>query len=171
MKPGDHPEFYRIAPPPGASRDSSITLDREGRFWHEGELVENRALEWAMRTWIARHPDDGRLILTNNYDWCYFCAEDAPFIVDSLRIEESGEGGAERVFLRLFDGTEELLDPETLCQSAEGIVYARVRKGRLETRFSRHAQLELAPLLISGDPPTVRIGSRDYVLPPREPSA
>jgi len=23
MKPGDHPDFYRLAPPPGASRDQS----------------------------------------------------------------------------------------------------------------------------------------------------
>jgi hypothetical protein len=28
-----------------------------------------------MRSWIARHPHDGRLILTNGYDWCYFQAE------------------------------------------------------------------------------------------------
>ena len=49
MKPGEHPEFYRIAPPEGGSRESSIVLDREGHFWHEGEIVENRALEMAMR--------------------------------------------------------------------------------------------------------------------------
>ncbi len=167
MKPGEHPEFYRIAPPEGGSRESSIVLDREGHFWHEGEIVENRALEMAMRGWIAIHPDNARLILTNGYDWCYFRAEDAPFIVDALRI---GEDEAAPVFLRLFDGSEEELDPQTLCQNEEGIVYARVRKKSLEARFSRHAQNELAPLLVSGDPPTLRIAAKDYTLPARKPS-
>ena len=40
MKPGDHPDFYRLAPPPGASRESTIVLDGEGRFWHDGEHVD-----------------------------------------------------------------------------------------------------------------------------------
>src|SRR5262249_32638270 len=85
VKPGDHPDFYRFAPPPGASRESTIVLDREGRFRHDGEPIDHAALEQALRTWIARHPDDGRLILTNGYDWCYFRAEGAPFFVDALR--------------------------------------------------------------------------------------
>ena len=69
MTPGDHPDFYRLAPPPGASRESTIVLDGEGRFWHDGEHVDHPALEQALRSWIGRHPDDGRLILTNGYDW------------------------------------------------------------------------------------------------------
>ena len=40
MKPGDHPEFFRFPAPEGRSRESTILLDREGRFWHDGELVE-----------------------------------------------------------------------------------------------------------------------------------
>jgi len=79
MKPGEHPDFYRLAPPPGTSRESTIFLDAEGRFWHDGELVVHPSLESALHTWIARHPDDGRFILTNGYDWTYFRVEDAPF--------------------------------------------------------------------------------------------
>ena len=60
MKPGDHPDFYRFAPPPGTSRESRIVLDRDGRFWHEGDRVDHPKLEQALRSWIARHPDDGR---------------------------------------------------------------------------------------------------------------
>ena len=45
MKPGDHPDFYRFAPPPGASRQSTIVLDGEGRFCHDGERVDHPALE------------------------------------------------------------------------------------------------------------------------------
>lgn len=161
MKPGDHPDFFRIAPPPGASRESSIRLDRNGRFWHEGAHVEHPALERAMRSWIARHPDDGRPILTNGYDWCYFQPEDAPLFVDALRI---GDDGA--VTLALFDGSEEPLDPSTLSLGDDGVVYARARA--LDARFSRHAQTQLAPLLVEADPPTVSIAGRENRIPPRQ---
>ncbi len=167
MKPGDHPDFYRLAPPPGASRESSIVLDREGRFWHDGDRIDQPALEEALRTWIARHPDDGRLILTNGYDWCYFRAEDAAFVVDSLRVGSAGD-----VTLRLFDGSEEPLDPATLSLgAAEGVVYARVKGGRFDARFSRHAQTQLAPVLVNGDPPTLRVEGREVILPVRDSAA
>lgn len=161
VKPGDHPDFYRFAPPPGASRQSSIVLDREGRFWHDGERVENVALERALRSWIAVHPDDGRLILTNGYDWCYFRADDAPFVVTALH-----DGAAPT--LALFDDTEEPLDPATLSVGEGGVVYARVKKGAFEARFSRHAQTQLASILVRAEPPTVRVGDNEIVLPARE---
>lgn len=161
MKPGDHPDFYRLAPPPGASRESTLLLDREGRFWHDGARVEHPALERALRTWIARHPDDGRPILTNGYDWCYFQVDDAPLFVDALRVE------GDRATLVLFDGSEEPLDPAGLSIGEDGVVYARARGGALEARFSRHAQTQLAPLLVSAEPPIVAVGGREIALPPR----
>jgi hypothetical protein len=162
MKPGDHPDFYRLAPPPGASRESSIVLDREGRFWHDGARIDHPALEQALRTWIARHPDDGRLILSNGYDWCYFRAEGAAFVVDAIRLEPGGG-----VTLRLFDGTEERLDPATLSADEGGAVHALVKAARFDARFSRHAQTQLAPLLTHDDPPTLLVVGREVVVPPR----
>jgi hypothetical protein len=161
MKPGDHPDFYRLAPPPGASRESTIRLDREGRFWHDGQRVDHPALEQALRTWIATHPDDGRPILTNGYDWCYFQVDDAPFFVDALRIE------GDAVTLILFDGSEEPLDPATLALGEDGVVYARVRRGGLEARFSRHAQTQLEPILVGDEPPAIALGGREILLPRR----
>lgn len=165
MKPGDHPDFYRLAPPPGTSRESTIVLDREGRFWHDGELVERGALSLALARWIARHPDDGRLILTNGYDWCYFRAEDAPYFVEALRVEPGGP------VLALSDESEEPLDPATLSLGDDGVVYARVKGGGFEARFTRHAQTQLAPLLVASEPPTVEVAGRAYAIPPRAPAA
>ena len=156
MKPGDHPDFFRIAPPPGTSRESTIVLDREGRFWHDGQRVEHPALDRAMRSWIAAHPDDGRPILTNGYDWCYFRPEDAAMFVDALRISDGA------VTLVLFDGSEENLDPATLMTGPDDVVYAKVKGGKLDARFSRHAQTQLAPLLVQGEPPRVVIGGATY---------
>lgn len=164
MKPGDHPDFYRLAPPPGASRESTILLDREGRFWHDGVRVDHPAIEQALRTWIASHPEDGRPILSNGYDWCYFRVEDAPFFVDSLRVEANGG-----VTLALFDGTEEALDPASLSVGEDGVVYARVKQGLLAARFSRHAQADLAPILVSAEPPTVVIAGHHVALASSHP--
>lgn len=161
MKPGDHPDFYRIAPPPGASRESTIVLDAEGRFWHDAERVEHPALARAMHSWIARHPDDGRFILTNGYDWTYFRVDDAPFTVRSLRVLPDA------VMLSLSDETEEALVPETLRIGHDDALYVKVKGGAFEARFSRHAQTALAPALAEGSDGKLelRIAGRAYPLP------
>src|SRR5947209_3278956 len=114
MKPGEHPDFFRLPPPPGRSRESSIVLDAQGRFWHDGRLVEHKGLDAGLHGWISRHPDDGRYILTNGYDWSYFAVEDAPYQVRTLR---SGEAG---VTLVLSDGSEETWDVEGTRVGADG---------------------------------------------------
>ena len=85
--------------------------------------VDHPALEKALRSWVARHPDDRRFILTNGYDWCYFRVDDAPCHVDALRIEGDNllieapldypggtEYGLSYVWFRGLDATVELLD-------------------------------------------------------------
>ncbi len=144
-KPGDHPEFFRFPAPEGRSPESTIRLDGEGRFWHEQLLVEHRKLAAAMHTWISRHPDDGRYILTNGYDWTYFTVEDAPYTVRSLRVDDGAP------VLLLSDGTEEAWDPSKSRLGKDGAVYTHVkagaRGGPFDAKFTRHAQTELAPLL------------------------
>ena len=160
MKPGEHPDFYRIAPPPGTSRESTIRLDGDGKFWHDGERVDHPSLEKALHGWIARHPDDGRFILTNGYDWTYFQVDDAPYTVRAIRLEPGA------VTLELSDDTEEPLAPETLRVGRGDALYAKVKAGRFEARFSRHAQTSLAPILQESTDGKTRltIGSRDYVV-------
>jgi hypothetical protein len=140
VRPADHPDFYRLPPPDGRSRESTIRLDAEGRFFHEGERVEHPGLAAAMHTWIARHPDDGRYILTNGYDWTYFTVDDAPFFVRGIRIEP------DRVVLRLSDATEEAWDPAKTRMRGERL-YTAVKHGAFEASFDRHAQIALGPVL------------------------
>jgi hypothetical protein len=143
LKPGDHPEFFRLPPPPGASRESTLRLDREGRFFHDGALVEKASLSNAMHTWLSTHPDDGRHILTNGYDWCYLAVDDTPAFVRSVT-------GAppDPPHLILADGSSEPLDVASLTQDEDGVCFARVKGGRVEARFLRHAQQALAPWLV-----------------------
>ena len=140
MKPGDHPDFFRLPPPEGRSRESTIRLDENGHFFHEGERVEHPGLEAAMHTWIARHPDDGRFILTNGYDWTYFNVDDVAYFVRSVRIEP------DRVVLNLNDGSEEAWNPEKSRVSGDKL-YTTVKGGMAEARFDRHAQNALGPIL------------------------
>jgi uncharacterized protein len=161
MKPGDHPDFYRIAPPPGTSRESTIRLDAEGKFWHDGERVDHPSLEKALHGWIARHPDDGRFILTNGYDWTYFRVDDVPYTVRALSLSP------EAVTLTLSDDSEEALLPETLRVGRGDALYAKVKRGQFEARFSRHAQTALAPILEEAKDGSLRlrVGGREYAVP------
>jgi hypothetical protein len=43
----------------------------------------------------------------------------------------------------------------------------RVKAGRFEARFSRHAQTQLADILVEGDPPAVRVRGRVVAVPAR----
>jgi hypothetical protein len=159
-KPGDHPEFFRFPAPEGRSRESTLRLDAGGHFWHDGARVEHAGLAAAFHTWISRHPDDGRFILTNGYDWTYFTVDDAPYFVRSLRIEP------DRVVLALSDGSEEAWAPEATRVGADSALYATVKRGArggpYEAKFTPHAQGSLAPVLVEGDgvAPSVSIGGR-----------
>jgi hypothetical protein len=159
MKPGDHPEFFRFPAPEGRSRESTIRLDARGRFWHEGALVEHAGLAAALHSWVARHPDDGRYILTNGYDWTYFTVDDAPYAVVALRVEPA------RVVLVLSDRSEEPWDPSTTRTGAGGALYARVKQGApggpFEARFTPFAQGSLEPVLVEDHGGAcARIGSK-----------
>ncbi len=145
MKPGDHPEFFRFPAPEGRSRESTIRLDAEGRFFHEGNLVEHPKLRDALHTWISRHPDDGRYILTNGYDWTYFVVDDVPYFVRSVRAED-GEA-----VLVLSDGTVEPLDPRTARTGDGGALYVQVKRdakgGPYDAKLTRFAQTQMGPFL------------------------
>ena len=79
-----------------------------------------------------------------------------PFQVLGLSIS------SEAVVLRLDDESTEPLDPETLCQGSEAL-YARVKAGTCEARFSRAAQGQLAPLLEETPAGiSLRIGGRSH---------
>ena len=69
--------------------------------------------------------------------------------------------------LVLSDETEEALVPETLRLGRADALYAKVKGGSFEARFSRHAQTALAPALAEGKDGkvTLRVGSREYELP------
>lgn len=143
MKPSDNPDFFRLPPPEGRSRESRIVLRADGRFFDHGEEVSHPGLRRAMHQWIGRHPESGRYILQNGYDWTYFTVEDVPFFVDKV-------AWGPAACLHLSDGTRE---PWELRNSyvLEHALYVWVKPacpgGPYPAKFSRLATLSLEGLL------------------------
>ena len=155
MKPGDHPDFYRFAPPPGTSRESTIVLDASGELWHDGDRMEHGPLANALHRWISVHPEDGRYILTNGYDWCYLEVEDVPYFVLGVTDGDPPE-------LELSDGTSEALDPDAVAVDERGALYTRIKGGRFWARFGRHAESDLGAFIAAEEPPRLVISGRAH---------
>lgn len=155
MKPSEHPDFFRFPAPEGRSRESTIRLDGEGRFFHDQAPVEHAKLAEAMHRWIAKHPDDGRFILTNGYDWTYFTVEDVPYFVRSIKKVDDD------AVMVLSDGVEEPLDPSTVRANERGELYLRVKAdakdGPFDAKMTRFAQTQLEPFLEDRGGGTIRI--------------
>jgi hypothetical protein len=163
MRPADHPDFFKLPPPEGRSRESSIRLHADGHFSHDGAPVEHPGMARAFASWIARHPDDGRYVLSNGWDWTYFTVEDVPYFVERV-FERDGAP-----WLELSDGTEEALDATTLEADGDAL-YLRVKGGEFAARFQRHAQLALAPWLeeLPAGEVALRIGAKRHPFSERE---
>lgn len=154
MKPGDHPEFFRFPPPEGRSRESSIVLTADGRFFHDGAPVEHPGMQRAFASWLRRHPDDGRYILSNGYDWSYLTVEGAGRFVRAVRGVPTGPE------LELLDGTRLPLDPDRLLSDAAGRLWLELPDGD-RACFTPAAQLELLPWLAEQDGKTgITIGGQ-----------
>lgn len=165
MKPSDHPEFFRLPPPEGRSRESSIVLDGEGAFWHEGARVTHPGMARAFASWVGRHPDDGRFILNNGYDWTYFRVEDTPFFVERICTDP--------LEIELSDGTREPFKPAELSLGRSGALYLTVKHGLYRARFRREAQLSLGDHLEEGAEGAIflRLGDSRWELPRADPEA
>jgi hypothetical protein len=105
-------------------RQTGIRLDREGRFWHEGQEVTHGGFRRALLRWMDRL-DDGRPILRLDDDrFAYVDVEDAHLLAVSARWD------GDRVLLTLNDGSEEELDYASLRVGEGHALYCAVRKGR-----------------------------------------
>lgn len=151
-------------------RRSEISIDREGRFIHEGAEVTHEGLKRALFRWLDRlPPPDGRYVLRLDERRFAFLenVEDTPLVARAARIDPAGA-----VFLALSDGSDEPLDPVTLTVDDAGVLRAWVRGGRLEARLTTSAAAVIADLIDVGEEgarPRLRHAGRTFVLPTRSP--
>lgn len=113
-------------------RQSGVRLDREGRFWHEGEPIRHERMQETFHRWIDRL-DDGRYVLRlDERRFVYLDVEDTPLRARSLRWE------GDVPVMSLDNGREEPLDPATLRLDPRGATCA-VAGGRMPVRLSTRA--------------------------------
>src|SRR6476469_8487396 len=148
-------------------RRSEISIDREGRFIHEGAEGTHEGLKRALFRWLDRlPPPDGRYVLRlDERRFAYLeHVADTPLVARAARI---GDGG--QVRLALSDGSEETLAPETLTVDDAGVLRAWVRGGRLEARLATSAAAVVGELISIGADgrPRLRLAGRSVVVPPR----
>jgi len=117
---------------------SGLRLDKDGRFWHRGGLVEHARTLAVLHQGIHRAPD-GRWATRIGKDWAYLEVEDAALFI--RRIEPSGGG----LRAQLASGAWVDVDPATLAAGADDALYARVDGER--ARLTRVAQLSLSDQL------------------------
>lgn len=140
--------------------DSGIRLDREGRWWHDDELIEHPKIIEAFNTGL-QPTEDGRYKLVFGWDWCFVQVEDAAYRVTG--IDETDDG---LLSVRLSDRSAERLDPGTLRLDDDGVLTCRVKSNRAKARFTRDAQFALGERLHEEHGvPVLRVGDRDYPIP------
>ena len=135
--------------------DSGIRLDRQFRWWHDGEPIEHPNIIEAFNKGV-RVGDDGKVTLHFGNDWCFFEVEDAPFKIVAVDVSDG-----ERLSVRLSDRTGEWLDVDALKLDDDGVLSTRVKAGKAKARFGRDAQFQLAQFFeVAAGVVHLRIGAR-----------
>jgi uncharacterized protein len=139
---------------------SGITLDRDQRWWHDGEPVEHPNIIEAFNRGL-KVQDDGRYKLEFGNDWCFVEVQGAAY--RALMLDEGEEG---RLSVRLSDRTAEWLDVASLALDGEGVMTAAVKAGKARARFSREAQFALGERMVEeGGALKLRCGATLVPLP------
>ncbi|HEX6243864.1 MAG TPA: hypothetical protein VFZ61_23275, partial [Polyangiales bacterium] len=117
--------------PFGLSRETTIVRTADGRWFHEGDPIENPKLAQAFDRWVTR-AEDGRWCLKNDINWAYFQLEGAPYFVRAVRVAD----GRAQLWLSTDRWVE--LDPQTLREGPDNVLYCSVDDGET-ARFESHA--------------------------------
>jgi len=125
---------------------SSIWIDKEGRWFFQGEEITHRKTYLLYNRHLTRDAA-GRIIVKIGQETCPVEVEDAPFVVKTLDFISAEQGGLMSVELILNDESREPLVPETLRIGPDHTPYCRVREGMFEARFSRGAYQLLIPFI------------------------
>ena len=115
---------------------SGLRLDREGRFWHRGDLLEHARTIAALHRGLHR-AEDGRWAVRIGPEWAYVEVEDTGRFI--RRIERRGRG----LRAQLATGEWVEVDPATLASGADDALYVRTPDGD-RARLTRTAKDRVA---------------------------
>lgn len=136
-----------------------IFLDKEGRWFHDGEEITHERTMALFSRSVQKDPAGGYCLVVGP-EWAKIEVEDTPFMVRQVTVE------AESVRLHLNDGGEEKLDPATLWIGKNNELYCRVKQGEFPARFLHPAYYELMHKCLEEGPEgfAVRLGEELWPL-------
>jgi hypothetical protein len=138
----DKPEWPDDLPP------CMIYVDKEGRMWHQGAEMIHKGINRLLTDHVELDHND-RYIIRFKGQECYVEVEDTLFVINRVEaLVPDGPLPPDRLVITLNDGTSEELDPATLRQNQENIMYATVKSGRFPARFLRSGYYQLAEYVI-----------------------
>lgn len=147
------------------TRESRISIDRDGHVWHEGLRVTHPRLEEAFLSWLDWDDSSQRWVLRNTLDWCFITVEHTPLVVRSVSLSPNNDS----ITLGLSDGTTETLAPDTLRFEPDGKIYARAKSKRIPVLFDRHTSFTLASW-VTADTPELTLCGHTLSLRPIDPT-
>ncbi|MEM7447385.1 MAG: hypothetical protein AAF355_04000 [Myxococcota bacterium] len=127
------------------SRETKIRRDARGHWYNDGVRIDHPGLVRSFNAWIDL-AEDGRYCIKNDINWAYIEVEGLPVFVRSVRFEPPS--------IRILSstlGVEESVSIDTLIQDEHGVLYCRVKDGRLIARLDSHAMLQLEDHLDEDD--------------------
>lgn len=131
------------------AEESGIVLDERGRWFHQGQPVENAKIgEFFHRS--IKKDDQGRYYLYNEMDslreMVYFEAEDTAYFVKHLALDDERH----RLLASLNTGIAVEIDARTLEQDERGVMYCRVLDDD-RARLTTNALHDLSDLVHEDD--------------------
>lgn len=126
-----------------------IELDSEGRFWHQGEPIDDARIEGLFHRSIERTPGGTYLLAVPPFRYP-IVVRDMPYRVTAIAIPDAPgltDGPPPSIRIRLDDDSEEDLDIDTLRhQPGRGLI-CQVKGRTMTARFSRPSYYALAQCL------------------------
>ena len=125
-----------------------IYVDKEGRMWHQGAEMIHKGINRLLTDHVELDPK-GRYVIRFKGQECFVEVEDTLFVINRVQTpDDASESPPERLVITLNDGTTEDLDPTTLRQNKDHVMYATVKSGRFPARFLRTGYYQLAEHVI-----------------------
>jgi hypothetical protein len=141
-----------------AIQNSEIRFGRDGRWYADGQPIENSRIADLFSQHVQRRAEGGYMLRIAD-EHAPIVVDDTPYVVTGA---ELGADGA--IWLDLNDRSRERLDPHTLRVGADDVLYCRV-KGQAESAlFLRPAYYQIAQHLVRTDAGgfVVRLPEGDY---------
>ena len=141
-----------------AIENSEIRFGRDGRWYADGQVVENQRIADLFSRHVCRRPDGGYALRIAD-EQAPIVVEDTPYVVTGV-----GRDGDGRLQLELNDGSREPLDPHTLRSGPADVLYCRVKAASEPARFLRAAYYQIAPYVGVDDSGSfvLRLARGDY---------